>query len=128
MAMTLTAPEPMPRRPDKRACAEHEAEAGRDVADAVLLKLAIDGIGAAEAQAVGKRVGGDGLFVSFISYERLDCSLNENQAKDDGKSVRADAAGKKCAENCAQGRSDLKKHADANVGVALADVGCGRAG
>ena len=53
--------------------------------------------------------------------------LNENQTENDGECVGADSPGKQGANNRADGGGDFKKHADADVGEALAHIGCRRA-
>ena len=57
IAITFTAPDPIPSRPESTPASAHEPEADRDVVYRVATQAAIDRIRAVEAQARRERVG-----------------------------------------------------------------------
>ena len=109
----------------KRTRDEHDAKAGANISCAICLAFAVDRIVAVEPQARGqsiRRRGSSGFGSGF--EQRLIRGLNQDQAEDNGQSMRADAPHKNGAGHCAQRGGDLKKHADADVGKTLAHIGC----
>lgn len=91
------------------------------------------GIAAGEAETVGAALGGQRDILGAV-LRRASLApgepggVEQHNAEEDGEAAHGDAGGEEGSEERSEGGRDLEKHADANVGVALTDVGGGSAG
>ena len=124
IASTFTAPEPMPSRPERIPAAYIQPKPRRHSLHVITLPARPCGIGGVKAERDGPATGLAPTSPIGRSMSRQVRGVQQYEPEYDSESISGNPRRKRRAGQSAQRRRDLKKHSDADIGIALLQV-CG---
>jgi len=109
-------------QPGEGARHKHQAESGLPAANLVSAGALRRGKTAVEAQTRRQGIVGLAGARRGVAARGRPGGMQEHRAENHAEDARGDFGGGKCAANRAYGGGDFQKHADADVGKALAHI------